>query len=493
MQDVPHRPQQVQGSDDQTGPGGGRGEPGRGGQVAFPCAEKNHDFADEVGEAGEAAAGQHGHDQGRADERQALQEAAQASHVEGPGLLIQVAAQSESQRREQSVRDHHEHGAGHADQAQARDAEKYESHVRHARIAEEEVEVFLAHRNQAAVEEVAQCEEREEVQPRFRAIRDQRQRDADEAQQTEFFQDAGMEHRGCRRGGTVAQRRPGMKGPERHEDAEAEHQQGEDETLGPRRHGIGPEITRDFAKVECAPVGRQLHVERNQANQGDQRAQAEVKRDLESRVVSIFAAAPDADHDEGRHQRQFMEKVEEKQIDRGERAQDAAGHHQKQDVILLFALLDFPGNAGGGEGDDGAHQNQAHVDAVHAEPTVNAKSVGAEQRNRREELIIFGSGVEPPEQPDSQQRHEEGGRQCRESHQEAIVARHKSQAQRREQRQENECGQHRIRSGSTMNRNGRRPALSSDHKIEQPRDTQHEQEGVGLQVAVLRQPQGPAE
>ena len=169
-----------------------------------------------------------------------------------------------------------------------------------------------------------------------------------------------------------------MKGPERYEDAEAEHQQREDETLGPRRHGIGPEITRDFAEVECAPVGRQLHVERNQANQGDQRAQAEVKRDLESRVVSIFAAAPDADHDEGRHQRQFMEKVEEKQIDRGERAQDAAGHHQKQDVILLFALLDFPGNAGGGEGDDGAHQNQAHVDAVHAEPTVNAKSVGAE-------------------------------------------------------------------------------------------------------------------
>ena len=69
-----------------------------------------------------------------------------------------------------------------------------------------------------------------------------------------------------------------------------------------------------------------------------------------------------------------MEEVEEEQVERGEGAQDAARHDQQQDVELLLALLDLPGDAGRGEGDDGAHQDQADVDAVHADVVADAQA-----------------------------------------------------------------------------------------------------------------------
>ena len=101
---------------------------------------------------------------------------------------------------------------------------------------------------------------------RARALRQQRQRDSDEAVQPEFFQHAGMEHRRGGRRRTVAERRPGVKRPERDEDSEAEQKQREDEALRPVGHRIGFEVIGDFAVVERAPVRRQLQVKRNQAD-----------------------------------------------------------------------------------------------------------------------------------------------------------------------------------------------------------------------------------
>ncbi len=120
-------------------------------------------------------------------------------------------------------------------------------------------------------------------------------------------------------------------------------------------------------------VRARLQIKRDQAHQGEQRADAEIKRDLEGGVVLLLAPAPDADHDERGHQRQFVEEIEEEQVQRRERAEDAAGHHQQQDVKLLFALLDFPGNTGGGKGNNGPHQHQPDVDAVHADVVADAQ------------------------------------------------------------------------------------------------------------------------
>ena len=61
--------------------------------------------------------------------------------------------------------------------------------------------------------------------------RQQRQRDLDEAVEAELLEHAGMQHRGRAGRGAIAQRRPGVERPQRHENAEAEQQQAKDVLL----------------------------------------------------------------------------------------------------------------------------------------------------------------------------------------------------------------------------------------------------------------------
>ena len=70
-----------------------------------------------------------------------------------------------------------------------------------------------------------------------------------------------------------------------------------------------------------------------------------------------------------------MQKVEEEEVERGKRPQNAGRHHQQQDVKLLFPRLDLRGAQGGGKGDNGPHQNEAHIDAVHADVIADAQRV----------------------------------------------------------------------------------------------------------------------
>ena len=109
---------------------------------------------------------------------------------------------------------------------------KTKAHVRHAGIADEPVEILLAHGDPAAINEVAQAEPREDLHPALRGVGQQRQSDANQAVEAEFFQHAGMEHGGGGGGRAVAQRRPGVKRPERNQNAKAKQQQRENEMLG---------------------------------------------------------------------------------------------------------------------------------------------------------------------------------------------------------------------------------------------------------------------
>src|SRR5437016_11949843 len=110
--------------------------------------------------------------------------------------------------------------------------------------------------------------------------------------------------------------------------------------LDSSRHRVGSEVTRDRFDVE-GPRGRwKLQVEGNQTYQRDQRTQTEVKSNLKSRVVLVFAPAPDTDHDKRRHQGQLVKKIEEEQVKGGERAKDSASHYQQQNVKLLFVRFD---------------------------------------------------------------------------------------------------------------------------------------------------------
>ena len=125
-----------------------------------------------------------------------------------------------------------------------------------------------------------------------------------------------------------------------------------------------PQVVREFRNIKRARA--RLQVKRDQSDQRDERANAEVERDLEGGVVLLFAAAPDADHDERRHQRELVEEVKKEQVERRKRAEDSARHDQQQDVKLFLPFFDLPGYTRGGERNDGPHQHQPHVDTIHA-------------------------------------------------------------------------------------------------------------------------------
>ena len=289
---------------------------------------------------------------------------------------------------------------------------------------------FCSHRHPADVKDVAEAEPREKVHPVVRGLRHERQCDADQTVKAEFLQHAGVQHRGRRRRGTVAQRRPRMERPERNQNAEAEQQQREDEILRAGRERIRFCVLDQFRDVERVRTG--LQVKRDEADERDERADAQVKRDLERRVILPFATAPDADHDERRHQREFVQEIKEEQVKRRECAEDAAAHHKQQDVKFLFARLDFPRAERGGEGDNRAHQNQADVQAVHADVVADAERF--DPRDLLFKLVAVRAGHELAEHFHRQHRRDECAEDGDGADDDAVIARHDDQCQRRQQR-----------------------------------------------------------
>ena len=106
-----------------------------------------------------------------------------------------------------------------------------------------------------------------------------------------------------------------MERPERNQDAEPEEQQRENEILRfERKPMLGrAQVFCQFRNIES--IGAGLNVKRDKAQQSDECADAQVERNLERGIVLLLAASPDADHDERRHQRKFVEKIKEKQIE----------------------------------------------------------------------------------------------------------------------------------------------------------------------------------
>src|ERR1700733_13400904 len=100
-----------------------------------------------------------------------------------------------------------------------------------------------------------------------------------------------------------------MKRPERNQNSEAKQQQRENEILRVRGKRMRFRVFDQFRNVER--VRAALQIKRNQSNQRNQRADAQVNCDLKCRVILAFAASPDANHDERRNEGEFMQEIKE--------------------------------------------------------------------------------------------------------------------------------------------------------------------------------------
>ncbi len=321
-----NRAQAVDRGDDHAGHGH-RGDPMR----EIPQRHKDGQFAPEVGEARQADAGHRRRDEERRKHGRLLGEPAHLRHLEGARAVVDAGGQQEEQRHRQAVRDHEEHHAAGADGRKRRDAEEAIAHVHHRAVTQHLLEVALGHRHEADDQHVAdRGEQRQLPRPVRGAERQQREGDLDEAVEAELLEHAGVQHGGRARGRAVAQRGPGVERPERNQDAEAEHQQAERVVLCRGVQALRGDRLLERDQVEG--VGAALHVERDQAEQRQHRTNRQVDGHLHRRVVAV-ASAPDANHDERRDQRQFVEEIEEKDVHRGEHAEQAAVHDEQQHEV----------------------------------------------------------------------------------------------------------------------------------------------------------------
>ena len=318
--------------------------------------------------------------------------------------MIDRGRKQEEQRDGKAVRHHHQHDAADAERRAGRDAEERVAHVHHGAVTDHLLEVALRDRNEADDQDVADDREPcERAGPVQETGGQQRKRDLDQAVETELLEHARVQHRVRTRRCAVAERRPGVKGPQRNEDAEAEHQQREDIVL--QRVGDWLRCDRGAQRDEVEGRGAALHVERDQAGERKHRAEREVNGHLHRRVGAI-ASAPDADHDERRDQREFVEEIEEEDIDAGEHAHQPALHDEQQHQVNLEALgLGLDRIEAGGETDEAGEDKKRERDAVEAELQADAVGFEAGGVGLEEGVSAFLSrGGEMPPDMEREQR-----------------------------------------------------------------------------------------
>src|SRR5262249_27619216 len=175
--------------------------------------------------------------------------------------------------------------------------------------------------------DVAEQQSGEKIHPIMRAFRQHGDRQPQQSVESEFFQHAGVQHRGRRRRGRISFRRPRVKRKERNENSEADEQQKVNVALVRRGEGVNRGSLLQFRDIETALRRRKTLVEQDQSDQQNETAEREIDRDLPGRAHAI-SRSPNPNQKKCRDQRELVKRVKEKQIGRSEGA-DRAGGNEK--------------------------------------------------------------------------------------------------------------------------------------------------------------------
>ena len=129
--------------------------------------------------------------------------------------VVDRGREQEEERDRETMRDHEENDATRADDTTGGDAEERIAHVHDRAVTDHLLEVALGDGDEADDQDVTNDgEPSERVSPVGESVGEQREGNLDEAVHAEFFQDAGVEHRGGARRSTVTEGRPRVERPE---------------------------------------------------------------------------------------------------------------------------------------------------------------------------------------------------------------------------------------------------------------------------------------
>ena len=235
---------------------------------------------------------------------------------------------------------HHQDSSGDTDDRQAGDAEERKTHVRQTRVADQQIQILLTQGHPGAVKQITDGQHGHHRQPAMCAVGHERDRHPKDRVQARLLENTRVHHgrgRGC---GGITHRSPGMEREQAHQCREAEDDEREDPSLGAGRQRMGRQMRLQHGDIQT--VRPSSHVERDEAHQGGERSEGQIQGDFESRPVAVFTPTPNTNHDEGGNQRQFVEEVEEEQIERGEGSHGPGDHEHQQHVEELHVTLDVP-------------------------------------------------------------------------------------------------------------------------------------------------------
>ena len=243
--------------------GGGSGLSAHLGWLPNERAEENHQLGGETDEAGQTDRG-HGSEAKRQTEAwSGAGDAAEFRKFQRAGSLADFPAEGEKESNGQAMAEKHERRAGEADDIESGEAEENVAHVHHARVAEHGIELALGNRDIPNIEDISGNQDEKERQEGLNRLGKDRRRDANEAVETKFFQNAGVEHRGGSRSTGVGLRRPGVEREKRDERAKSEKQEEINYRVVRNATGLGE--LEDMAEVETALTERLDEIETDKA------------------------------------------------------------------------------------------------------------------------------------------------------------------------------------------------------------------------------------
>ena len=296
-------------------------------------------------------------------------------------------------------------------------------------------------------------------------MRQQRQREAQEAVGAHLQQNTGQDHRAGGGRFHMGVGQPGVEREHRHLDGEAQEERPEDPLLDAARKLQAHELGNlEGVKPELAEV---LEVQRQDAEQQQDRTGQRVEEEFDG-GIEFARAAPHPDDEVHRDQHQLPEDEEQKEIEGDEDADHAHLQEQEHGVVGLDAVLNrVPGRQHSEKTDHGREHQEQQADAVDANVIVDA-----ERRNPVGALGKLEAGRAGLEAPGQRHRHQEPG----EGHQvgpdadQGLVRRGQEEQHRqpRQGRRQHESEQVLIHIATASRNTRRTPECQSPRKRHMP-------------------------
>src|ERR1041384_7057089 len=160
------------------------------------------------------------------------------------------------------------------------------------------------------------------------------------------------------------------------------------------------QIEGSFASGGAGSAGE---INREQTQQHEHRTEQREEEKLDGGVF-LFRAAPDANQEIHRDQRDFPEHVEQEKVERNKKTQHAGFQEKEPEEILLGAFVDAIGGDNGDQAEKRGQQHQRYRKPVNPQVVVDIES--GNPAHLLNKLHVMGAAVEAGKKS---QGHREGG------------------------------------------------------------------------------------